>query len=118
MTESESRLREQISEALKREHLHIDSREMSVIMQVLSGGLGELLKMAKEVPDPENEGYCESCGYRLELIKIGDAYKWQHLPCCWYRQLQAALAKFQSAGGPAGTTTRTAATGNGPFDVP
>lgn len=51
----------------------------------------ELIEAARRVPDPEDEGFCSSCGTRLALKQIGDQYLWQHKAGCWYGDLVAAI---------------------------
>lgn len=61
----------------------------------------DLLDALSEVPDPEDEGYCEYCGRRLELAKeritykdktVGERHFFQHTTC-WYAKAQAAIRK-------------------------
>lgn len=66
----------------------------------------ELLEILREVPDPEDEGYCQYCHGRLELITIqvikkdGDSYsccRFKHDERCYYGKIQRALGLLESA---------------------
>lgn len=56
----------------------------------------ELVEAGRQVPDPEEDGFCDAgCG-RLELFRqetpwIADKFK--HTKC-WFARLEAALAKL------------------------
>lgn len=60
----------------------------------------ELLEILKEVPDPEDQGYCDHCGKRLKIKRIyvtqkdGSQYpcdRFEHLRTCYYGKIQRAL---------------------------
>lgn len=65
-----------------------------------------LLAIINEVPDPEDRGYCDQCGHRLELVKVtvkmanGElypAYRWRHTRCHYAKiQEELGLLKDQS----------------------
>jgi len=65
----------------------------------------ELLEILKEVPNPEDEGYCEHCYSRLKLKRIyrlgknGKTYPcdlFEHLETCYYGKIQRALGLLDS----------------------
>lgn len=62
--------------------------------------VSQLIKAAQNVPDPEEEGFCPSCGggqLKLEGFRVvtGNhsyvAHRWKHRERCWYWKLQAAI---------------------------
>jgi hypothetical protein len=63
----------------------------------LTAVLDGCVEALEAIPDPENEGFCEPCGRRLELKQVGEYYKWQHLGHCWYAKLQVALDAAKKA---------------------
>ena len=66
-------------------------------------GMTEALRaVLAEIPDPEDEGYCDHCGKRLELVQVQrqckdgpyTAHIWRHTDRCWYGKVQQALGVF------------------------
>jgi hypothetical protein len=55
----------------------------------------KLLNAAKNVPDPEVDGFCSSCGARPDLTRVERqgyvAYVLVHKDYCWYGELQNAI---------------------------
>lgn len=63
----------------------------------------DLLEALREIPDPEDEGFCPYCGERLELAKelitykdktVGERHFFKHTTC-WYAKAQAAIRKAE-----------------------
>jgi hypothetical protein len=68
----------------------------------------ELAKAAQGVPEPSDEGFCEGCCRRPEVIrddvKLKDGtlyprYRLDHDASCWYGRIWRALAAYQKGRG-------------------
>ena len=64
---------------------------------VIDEAFDDVLSALKDVPDPHNEGFCDSCSTtrQLPLKKEGGRYFFQHDDSCWYGKIQAIVAKAE-----------------------